>query len=194
VCTELAIVRRERLAGLGVVPYLLAKLTVLVPMLTVTIVTMVGVLRVLDRFPALDASATSGVLVVLVLDAIAAAAIGLLASTAVAEPSHATLALPMICFPAVLFSGGVLPVASMATAGRFISAAMPDRWAFEGVARLVDIGRLGGDEAASAPVALHGDAFIGGVTGHSVAMVTITLVSLVAATSLLSRRTSDGHR
>jgi ABC-type multidrug transport system ATPase subunit len=193
VCTELAIVRRERLAGLGVLPYLLAKLTVLVPMLALTIVAMVAVLRALDRFPALDTSTTMTVLAVLVLDAIAATTIGLLASTAVTEPSHATLALPMICFPAVLFSGGVLPVASMAAAGRFISIGMPDRWAFEGLARLLDVQALGGDRATS-PLAQHGDAFTGGVGGHAAVMAIISLAALGATTWLLSWRATDGRR
>ena len=38
-------------------------------------------------------------------------------SAAVKDPSQATLALPMLCFPAVLFSGAILPVHVMADAG-----------------------------------------------------------------------------
>ena len=37
----------------------------------------------------------------------------------------------MLCFPAVLFSGAILPVHVMAGAGAAISAIIPDRWAFE---------------------------------------------------------------
>jgi len=37
----------------------------------------------------------------------------------------------MLCFAAVLFSGAVLAVPVTAPVGRAISAAMPDRWAFE---------------------------------------------------------------
>ena len=37
----------------------------------------------------------------------------------------------MSCFPAVLFSGAILPVNLMATAGEVLSVAIPSRWAFE---------------------------------------------------------------
>jgi hypothetical protein len=45
--------------------------------------------------------------------------------------AQATLALPMLCFPAVLFSGAILPVHLMAGAGAAISVLIPSRWAFE---------------------------------------------------------------
>ena len=55
----------------------------------------------------------------------------LLISAAVSEPSQATVALPMACFPQVLFVGAILPVPAMAAVGRWISYAMTNRWAFE---------------------------------------------------------------
>jgi hypothetical protein len=39
----------------------------------------------------------------------------------------------MLCFPAVLFAGAILPVNLMAKAGAVISVGMPSRWAFEAV-------------------------------------------------------------
>jgi hypothetical protein len=60
-------------------------------------------------------------------------ALGLLTSAAVRDPAEATLALPMLCFPQVLFAGAMLPLASMAGGGRAIAVAMSTRWAFEGV-------------------------------------------------------------
>ena len=45
----------------------------------------------------------------------------------------------MLCFPAVLFSGAMVPNSVMAGAGRAISAAMSDRWAFEAIARQLHI-------------------------------------------------------
>jgi hypothetical protein len=64
--------------------------------------------------------------------------LGLLASAAVANESQATLALPMLCFPAVLFSGAILPVHLMAGAGAALSVVIPSRWAFEALGH--DIG------------------------------------------------------
>ena len=59
--------------------------------------------------------------------------LGLLASAAVGNVTQATLALPMLCFPAVLFSGAILPVHLMARVGATLSAVIPTRWAFEAI-------------------------------------------------------------
>ena len=70
---------------------------------------------------------------------------GLLASAAVADPSQATLALPMLCFPAVLFSGAVVPIGTMTAPGEAISVVTPNRWGFEAISRqLVGHGSSGG--------------------------------------------------
>ena len=79
---------------------------------------MIAVLTVLHRLPTMSAGATAELVVTLLLDAVAATSLGLLASAAVADPAQATLALPMLCFPAVLFSGAVVPIGTMTAAGR----------------------------------------------------------------------------
>jgi ABC-type multidrug transport system permease subunit len=91
-------------------------------------------LQTLDRIPHLSAGAFLELNVTMALNAIAALCLGLLASAAVTSTAQAALALPMLCFPAVLFSGAMVPNAVMAGAGRAISAAMSDRWAFEAIA------------------------------------------------------------
>lgn len=142
ICTEQAILRREHHVGLRLGPYLFSKVTVLLPFLAVVIVVMLGVLRVLDRLPAQDLSVYLSVGMGLMLDATAALLLGLLTSAAVGNPSQATLALPMLCFPAVLFSGAILPVPVMARAGTIISALMPSRWAWEALGHDLGIRRL----------------------------------------------------
>jgi ABC-type multidrug transport system permease subunit len=112
-----------------------AKLTALTPFLLAIDVAMLAVLRWLERLPAVSAGTGVTLGVTLALDAIAALALGLLASAAVTSPVQASLAQPMLCFPAVLFSGAILPVPVMTPLGRGISAAMPDRWAFEAIGR-----------------------------------------------------------
>lgn len=133
ICVERPIVAREHLVGLRLMPYLLSKVTVLLPFLLFVDALMLLVLRVLDRLPAADAATYASVMITLALDAGAGLTLGLLASAAVANPSQATLALPMLCFPAVLFSGAILPVNVMAPVGAAISIVMPDRWAFEAI-------------------------------------------------------------
>ena len=131
IVTEQAILRREHLVGQRLSAYLLAKVTVLLPFLLVVVVLMLAVLRALDRLPAASATTYLTIGVTLALDAAAALTLGLLTSAAVGNPSQATLALPMLCFPAVLFSGAIVPVHVMAGVGAAISTVMPDRWAFE---------------------------------------------------------------
>ena len=71
---------------------------------------MLGVLRLLDRLPERPLSTYASIGVGLLLCAVAALGLGLLTSATVGNVAQATLALPMLCFPAVLFSGAILPV------------------------------------------------------------------------------------
>jgi ABC-type multidrug transport system ATPase subunit len=142
IVVERPIVRRESLVGQRVSAYLLAKVAVLLPFLLVVDVLMLAVLRGLDRLPAASFGTYVSLGVTLLLDAAAALTLGLLTSAAVANASQATLALPMLCFPAVLFSGAILPVHVMAGVGAAISAVMPDRWAFEAIGHTLHLRHL----------------------------------------------------
>ena len=160
ICPEAPIMRRERRAGVPAGLQILAKLVALTPILVAIDVTMLAVLVGLDRLPSADAATYAAVAVTLALDALAALALGLLASALVRNAAQASLALPMLCFPAVLFSGAVLPVPVMAPLGRAISAAMSDRWAFEAIG--ADLGLrelLAGDPTGPGPALLttYGD-------------------------------------
>jgi ABC-2 type transporter len=116
--------------------------TVLLPVLAAVVVLMLSTLRLFDRLPAGGLELYGPLTVTLLLEGVAAIALGLLASAAVTRPEQATLALPMICFPQVLFSGAILPVPVMAGTGRLISWFMTDRWAFEALGRSVAIEEL----------------------------------------------------
>ncbi len=131
ICPELATMRREHRSGVSAGLQVLGKFLALAPLLIAINVAMLIVLERLDRLPATTPEAFGRLTVTMALGAVAALALGLLASTLVRSPAQASLALPMLCFPAVLFSGAVLPVPVMATVGQWISAAMPDRWVFE---------------------------------------------------------------
>jgi ABC-type multidrug transport system ATPase subunit len=141
ICTERSILERERAVGLRLGAYVASKVTVLVPFLLLVVVAMLGVLRLLNRLPSRPLPTYTSMGVALLLCAIAALGLGLLASASVANVAQATLALPMLCFPAVLFSGAILPVDGMAATGRGLSAVIPSRWAFEAIGH--DIGARG---------------------------------------------------
>jgi ABC-type multidrug transport system ATPase subunit/ABC-type transport system involved in multi-copper enzyme maturation permease subunit len=190
VVTERAIVRREHLVGQRLSAYLLAKVTVLLPFLLLVVVVMLAVLRGLGRLPSASTTAYVSVGVTLVLEAAAALTLGLLTSAAVSNPSQATLALPMLCFPAVLFSGAILPVHVMAGAGAAISLFVPVRWAFEAAGHALGVRGLllhGGSPLGPPLVRAYGNAGERAAGVYWLYLGAFVLVFLVAAWGTLVR-------
>jgi ABC-type multidrug transport system ATPase subunit len=197
IVTELPVLRRERLIGINLGSYLMSKVAVLLPFLLFVVVLMLGILRALDRLPAAGLETYASLGVTLSLAATAALAMGLLASAAVSTPAQATLALPMLCFPAVLFSGAILPVNVMANVGQWLSALMIDRWAFEAVGRELGLRELfaeGGSDLGPPLLEAYGDAGTSGVGTYWLILATFVVVLLVAAWLTLRRRARPGDR
>lgn len=63
------------------------------------------------------------------------------AETAVSNAAQAALALPMLCFPQVLFGGAIVPVDQMATPGRLMSLVLSNRHAFDALGRELHLDR-----------------------------------------------------
>jgi hypothetical protein len=129
VVTERAVFERERFAGLRQSAYLASKLVVLTPVLGAVAGGLLAVLSILDRLPA--TSAHGLLLTTLVIESIAALLLGLAASALVTDAAQATLALPMLCFPQVLFACAVVPVADMTWPADAVSTLMVTRWSYE---------------------------------------------------------------
>jgi ABC-type multidrug transport system ATPase subunit len=162
ICTEFAILRRETRAGLGVVPYAVSKVAVLLPVLAAADLLLLAVLRGLDRLPALPGSRFGALYVTVLLASVGALALGLLCSAAVSDAAQATLLLPMLCFPQVLFVGAILPVPVMAPVGRWLSWAMSNRWCFEALGHTVGVEHLwrdGGSPLGPPLLASYGHTF-----------------------------------
>jgi len=191
VCTEAAVLRRERLAGLSATAYIMSKVAVLLPLLAVVDALMLGVLRLLDRLPSASASTYAQVFVTLTLSSAAALALGLLISAAVTDPAQATLALPMLCFPQVLFVGAILPVPVMAAPGRWISYAMSNRWAFEGLGHSLNVAGLwatGRSPLGPPLLASYGGTFDRTITADWLILAALTAAFLAAACVVVARR------
>ena len=192
ICTERTILRRERLVGLRLGAYVASKVTVLVPFLLVVVVAMLGVLRVLDRLPSRPLSTYASMGVGLLLCAVAALGLGLLASAVVGNVAQATLALPMLCFPAVLFSGAILPVNLMARAGAALSVVIPSRWAFEAMGHDLGARRIlaeGGSPLGPPLLSSYGDAGTQSTGIYWVVLGAFAVVFLVATWGVLVRST-----
>ena len=190
ICSEFAVLRRERFVGLRAGPYVLAKVAVLLPLLAVVDAAFLVVLRALGRLPASgDYAAVFGTLV---LSSAAALGLGLLISAAVSEPAQATLAMPMVCFPQVLFVGAILPVPVMAVVGRWISYAMSNRWAFEGLGHSFDVNRLwadGGSQLGPPLLASYGATFSHPVVADLLILGGFTVAFLAATCAVIVRKT-----
>ena len=182
---EMSILRRERLAGLNLAAYVGAKVAVLTPVLLVVAGGMLAVLRALDRLPSAGGRVYAALLVTLTLEALAALALGLLASAAVTDAAQATLALPMLCFPQVLFAGAIVPVPDMADPGRAISVGLANRWAFESLGRALDLDRL---LAPVSPSSAHQAAFAGSPVEGWAVLACFVVLLLGATVAVLHRR------
>ncbi|MGW3859019.1 ATP-binding cassette domain-containing protein [Micromonospora arida] len=191
ICTELPILRRERLAGVRLVPYLLAKVAVLLPLLALVDLALLGVLRAMDRLPPVGGTDFAALYATLLLSSAAALALGLLCSAAVSDAAQATLMLPMLCFPQVLFVGAILPVPAMAAGGQWLSYAMSNRWAFEGLGHTAGVERLwreGGSPLGPPLLATYRDSFSRPVWVDWLVLGGFVLLFLGAAWAVLLRR------
>ncbi|BBX71142.1 ATP-binding cassette domain-containing protein [Mycolicibacterium psychrotolerans] len=184
---EMAIFRRERVSGLRVGAYVLSKVATLLPVLAAVCAVLLGVLRLLGRLPDAGWHVYTLLFLTMVLEATSALALGLLASAAVSTAAQAALALPMLCFPQVLFGGAIVPVDAMAAPGRLISAALSNRHAFEALGRHLDLDRY----TATVPaMAAYRDTFTGGAA-HSIGALAVLTVGLTLATVwVLTRRSA----
>jgi len=197
IVTERAILRREHLVGMRLGAYLASKVTVLLPFLIVVVVLMLAVLRALNRLPPAGLGTYVGLGVSLGLDATAALAGGLLTSAIVGNPAQATLALPMLCFPAVLFSGAILPVHVMAGVGAAISAVMPVRWAFEAIGHGLHVRFLlahGGSPLGPPLLNAYGNAGTHATTTYWAYLLVFVVVLFAAAWAVLAATTRRSLR
>ncbi|TQJ21464.1 ABC-type multidrug transport system ATPase subunit [Micromonospora sp. A202] len=195
ICTELPILRRERLAGVRLVPYLMGKVAVLLPLLALVDLALLGVLRGIDRLPPVDGRNFAALYATLLLSSAAALALGLLCSAAVSDAAQATLMLPMLCFPQVLFVGAILPVPAMATGGQWLSYAMSNRWAFEALGHTAGVEQLwrdGGSPLGPPLLATYGDSFSRPVWVNWLVLGGFVLLFLCATWAVLARRGSRG--
>ena len=182
---EFSVFRRERFAGLSVGAYLASKIAVLLPLLAAVNVAMLAVLRAMDRLPDASIRTYEVLLATLMVESFCALALGLLTSAAVADAAQATLALPMLCFPQVLFAGAVVPVHEMAAPGRAISFGMANRWAFEALGRGIHV--EAGPTAAG--VTSYADAFTGSASTGCAVLAALGVVFAIAAVGVLASRT-----
>ncbi|ABG98694.1 ABC transporter, ATP-binding protein [Rhodococcus jostii RHA1] len=182
---EMAVFRQERLAGLSVGAYVASKVAALLPVLAGVSALLLGVLRALGRLPAVGWDVSAVLFVTIVIEATSALALGLLASAAVSNAAQAALALPMLCFPQVLFGGAIVPVDEMALPGRLMSLGLSNRHAFEALGRDLDLDRY---SATLPAMSAYGDTFRGGTGASLIALASFAVALMLATVWVLDRR------
>jgi hypothetical protein len=174
IVTERPIVDRERAAGLRPGAYVAAKTAVLLPFLAFVDGAMLWVLTSAGQLPSLRLGEGVALWATLVLISAAALGVGLLASAGVRNAAQATLALPMLCFPQVLFAGAIVPVADMTPVGQALSTVLAGRWGFDSFSRTLGMSdRLGAETWTNG---LH-HTFSGSPTTGAVALAAMTVAT-----------------
>jgi ABC-type multidrug transport system ATPase subunit len=186
---ELAVFRRERLAGLSVSAYVASKVTALLPVLAGVSAVLLGVLRALGRLPDVGWHVYALLFLTIVVEATSALALGLLASAAVSNAAQAALALPMLCFPQVLFGGAIVPVHDMATPGRLMSFGLSNRHAFEALGHDLNLDRFTNSMSA---MSAYGNTFHSGTGASLLALASFAVGLTLATVWVLDRRSRPG--
>ncbi|WP_406816809.1 ATP-binding cassette domain-containing protein [Mycobacterium sp. M23085] len=186
---EMAVFRRERLAGLRVGAYVASKVTALFPVLAGVSAVLLVVLRALGRLPALGWHVYALLFATIVIEAVSALALGLFASAAVSNAAQAALALPMLCFPQVLFGGAIVPVDQMATPGRLMSLVLSNRHAFDALGRDLQLDRY---TMTLPAMSVYRQTFQGGNAVSLIALASFAVVLTLATAWLLDRRSRPG--
>ena len=129
IVTEWPIYRRERMVGLSIPAYVLSKMTVLLGVAAIQSLLLLAIVVPACRMntPWLELFA------VLYAAALAGGAIGLFVSATLQTAEAASGILPVLLLPMIVLGGILVPLADLPALTRPLAAAMPSRWAFEGL-------------------------------------------------------------
>jgi hypothetical protein len=97
----------------------------------------------------------------------------------------------MLCFPQVLFSGAILPVPIMASAGKVLSLVATDKYAFNAAGKTVALNDLFADGASPLGppmLAQYGDTFTGSLAPDLATLAAFTVAFLALTCWVLARK------
>jgi ABC-type multidrug transport system ATPase subunit/pSer/pThr/pTyr-binding forkhead associated (FHA) protein/ABC-type multidrug transport system permease subunit len=175
IAKEDSIYRRERLINLKVVPYVGSKLAVLVAVAAAQLALLLLIVALLIQ-PSGGPGGLIGSFIVLLLTAAGATVAALAVSSSAANENRAMVLAPLLIIPQFLFAGAFKPIKELPMPAQVIPALTIDRWAFEGVSRMIDVRGLVGDPRIFANL----DA----VSGNPVLQIFMLLVLLGAFSAL----------
>ncbi len=129
IVAEWPIYRRERMVGLSILSYLGSKTALLLVVAAVQAACLLGIVAW-----ACDVQSPWWHLyLVLYAAGLAGGAVGLLVSATLRTTEAATAILPVLLMPMIVLGGVLVPLADLPRLTQPLAAAMPSRWAFEGM-------------------------------------------------------------
>jgi hypothetical protein len=132
-------------------------------------------------------SAYAGVLVVSIVAAWGAVAIGLLVSVLVQNAGQATTVLPLVVIPQLLLAGALIPPSQMIAPIKALSDITLARWALSGIGNALDLGG-GISSDLSTVTGLEGSFFNQGIAQPMIMIALLSGVTLIFTAIVLDRR------
>lgn len=138
---EAPIYRRERLANLRIVPYVLSKVVVLTALVLLQSIVLLGIVSAKVDVPELGVITSAGVelFVTTLLAALAGLSLGLLISTIAATPDRAISIVPLALIPQIILSGVIFKLDGGAVALSWLAIG---RWAMDAYGAIVNLNAL----------------------------------------------------
>jgi ABC transport system ATP-binding/permease protein len=129
IVAEWPIYRRERMVGLSILAYLGSKMAMLLLIAAVQTALLLGIVAWACGIE----SPWWRLYLVLYAAGLAGGAIGLVVSATLRTTEAATALLPVLLMPMIVLGGVLVPLADLPKLTQPLAAAMPSRWAFEGM-------------------------------------------------------------
>jgi ABC-type multidrug transport system ATPase subunit len=142
---EKAIYRRERTVNLRIVPYLLSKVAVGFLFALYTAAALLLLKLVAVDFSHLGVEDILLVYLIIVLAVLSGVMWGLLISAIAPREEQAMLLLIVVVVVQMVFSGGILPLDQLGTAGEALGYATSSKWAYEALVDVTQVQRGGCD-------------------------------------------------
>ncbi|HEX5939177.1 MAG TPA: ATP-binding cassette domain-containing protein, partial [Dehalococcoidia bacterium] len=130
IAKEGAVYKRERLVGVGVVPYVLSKVGVLSLLCLIQSAALLGITLLRIDFEASTVD-TLGVFIALFLAALAGLSMGLLASAVTGNSDRAMAVVPLLVIPQLIFDGTLVPIDQMLEPAKIIAQVTISKWFLE---------------------------------------------------------------
>lgn len=145
IVSEKAILERERIIGLKLVPYIMSKFIVLAILSFIQVALLVGIVKL--TIPNFDLNYIKLTILIFVTS-LSGVSIGLFVSAITKSVSQALSFVPLVLLPMIIFGGGMMPIIDMPTNklkldAYHVSYLMPTRWSLEEAVRLFDNNETG---------------------------------------------------